>query len=474
MMRDRSFANDSVLSWTPPSSSVAVKALCWLMALIVALAFYGGASSGAHAMAPFTQMVALVVIPLAVWIWTAQGMKVPVVALVLLGLAVLTPLLQLIPLPVGLWTHLPFRDREVEILQASGIPLRPMPLSLTPSKTLSAFFWMLPPAALFLGVAALDMRQRLWVASVVVLALIGSTLLAALQVSSGYARVFQMYDEVHGLLPIGFFSNRNHQAAALSVGLPLMAAITMIWRRSVKGQWTLPQFLFIGLLALFLVGILITTSRAGLALGAAGVVFSIALYLLASRSGGGLKGQPWWLLAIGVLIVLIVQLAIGAVLVRFEDVSSEGRLWIWPTVMRGVAASFPAGTGLGSFTVVYDAYEPVKNLSQSYVNEAHDEYLQLVLETGLVFPILMAGFLAWVSGRLLATRDATDWAQAALTWAAAGGISILMVASLVDYPLRTTTLGCVFAILCALLTEPQAAAKKAGGGTTGRRRSGRS
>lgn len=454
-MRKRSATPPLLLHWTPPSPSPAVRALCWLMALEVILAFVGGASSGARGMTPLIQMVALAIIPLAAWVWTGPGLRLPIGALVLLTLALVTPLVQLLPLPEGVWTHLPSRGRVVEILQASGVPLGSMPLSLTPTKTMDAFLWMLPPAALFLGAAALDLRQRLWLASVIVAVLLGSILLATLQVSSGYARIFQFYDEVHGLLPIGFFANRNHQAAALAVGLPLMAAVTMVWRRTLKGQWTLPQLLFIGLLALFLVGILITTSRAGLALGGAGVAFAIALYLFGSRSDGEPRGQSWWLLAIAVLVVFIVQLAVGAVLVRFESIGTEGRLWIWPTVIHAMRDSFPAGTGLGSFTVIYDAYEPLAVLGPSYVNEAHDEYLQLALETGLIFPVLLIGFLAWAANRLVVTSRSPSWNQAALAWASAGGISILMAASIVDYPLRTTALGCVFAVLCAFLTEPQ-------------------
>lgn len=426
-----------------------------MLALELALSFLWGASSAEGPMSIVLKSLALAIIPLATWIWLTPGARPPAFALGLLALIVLTPLLQLVPLPVEVWTNLPTRTRVVEMLQAAGVPLSAMPLSLTPGKTWAGFLWLLPPAALFLGAAVLDLRQRLWLVWVLVLVLFASVGLATLQMSSGFARVFQMYEDVHGLLPIGFFANRNHQAAALAAGLPLMAATTMVWRRSIKAQWALPQLAFVGLLALFVTGILITTSRAGLGVGAMGIVASLALYLLASRQDGGFRAQPWWVLAIVILVLLVIQIGVGAVLARFATIDDEGRFEFWPTILTMTRDAMPVGTGVGSFTVIYDAYEPIGLLQRSWLNEAHNEYLQQLLETGVVFPVLFFGFLAWVASRLMALRQTRDWNHAALTWASVAAMSILMVASFVDYPLRTTALGCVFAVLCALLTPLQ-------------------
>jgi hypothetical protein len=467
-MRSRPAVPAALMALRPPSSLIAVSALCWLMALLILLSFLWAASSGEGPLSVVLQCLALAIIPLAIWTWLTPGARPPAFALALLALVVLTPLVHLIPLPVEVWTRLPMRARVVEMMQAAGLPLTAMPLSLTPGKTWDGFLWLLPPTALFLGAAALDLRQRLWLTWVLVLVLAASVGLAALQISSGYARIFQMYGDVHGLLPIGFFANRNHQAAALAAALPMMAAATMIWRRSLKVQWTLPQLVFVGLLAMFVTGILITTSRAGLGVGAMGIAASLAIYLLGSRNQGGFKGQPWWLLAIAFLVVVIVQIAVGAVLARFDTIADEGRFVIWPTVMTMARDAWPAGTGIGSFTVIYDAYEPISDLSASWVNEAHNEFLQQLLETGLVFPVLFVGFLGWVGSRLMSLRHSRDWNYAALSWASVAAMSILMVASFVDYPLRTAALGCVFAVLCALLTPLQSLE---GAGRKKRRRS---
>lgn len=456
-MRRRSVQTTAVLSWTPRSPWLAVKTLCWLLAVEIALAFLLGGSAALRPLLwPMVPGLALVIIPLAIWVLMAPGSRPPIGALALLSVVVLIPVLQLIPLPASVWTGLPFRDRVVELLQASGLQPGPMPFSLSPEQTWEAFLWLLSPAAVFLGVAALDLRQRLWLASVVILILIGSLTLATLQATSGYSPLFVVYKDNHERTPVGLFANRNHQAAALAVGLPLIAAVTMIWRRSFKGQWTLPQLTFIGLTALFLVGILITASRAGLAVGAIGLATALALYLIGPRAESKLKGQRWWLLAMAVLVVVIVQLGVGAVMLRFADVQEEGRFWIWGTVIKAIHASLPWGTGLGSFRSIYPAFEPIANLSPSYVNEAHDEYLQLLLEMGLLAPALLVWFLGWVGVRLAAVRRNPDWNQAALAWAAAAGIAMLMIHSLADYPLRTPALSCVFALLCACLVAPQA------------------
>src|SRR5690606_4034235 len=60
------------------------------------------------------------------------------------------PLLQLIPLPPGLWTALPGRSEPALALELAGIAPGWTPLSLVPERTWRSFLALLPPAATFL------------------------------------------------------------------------------------------------------------------------------------------------------------------------------------------------------------------------------------------------------------------------------------------------------------------------------------
>ncbi len=84
------------------------------------------------------------------------------------------------------------------------------------------------------------------------------------------------------------------------------------------------------------------------------------------------------------------------------------------------------------------------------MNEAHNEPLQLAIEGGIPAVLLFALFGWWwlaAVGRILSRgRRSQPIAQAC-----AAATAILMLASLVDYPLRTPLLGSVFAIACILL-----------------------
>src|SRR5690606_20726377 len=73
---------------------------------------------------------------------------------------------------------------------------------------------------------------------------------------------FYLYDTQHFGLPLGFFSNRNHQAALLYTGalMVLMVSKAPIWRGFA------PHYLSFGLVLIFGACIISTESRAGLAL----------------------------------------------------------------------------------------------------------------------------------------------------------------------------------------------------------------
>jgi len=121
-------------------------------------------------------------------------------------------------------------------------------------------------------------------------------------------------------------------------------------------------------------------------------------------------------------------------------------------MLQAARAFMPFGAGFGTFDAVYRRFEPDALLSTIYLNQAHNEPMQLAIEGGVPALVLLALFIIWwlrasvrvVSRTGSASRRALGMAMAATTL-------ILMLSSLVDYPLRTPLLSGLFAIACVEL-----------------------
>ena len=441
--------------WQPGKSHPSLLLLCWLVALEFGLTFaLGGSAAERGPAAGLMLALALVILPLGTTLLMRPNVPVSPGPYLLLFAVLLLPLLQLVPLAPEVWTRLPGRGTVVTTFHTMGIAAPRMPLSLNPAKTWDAFLWLMVPAAIFIGTSALARRLRVWLSSVIVLCMVISLGLGALQMNIGAGQSLQFYAHIHHGLPIGFFANRNHQAIALAICLPLIAANVLTWAQASKGATQFGQFAYIGLTGLFTAGILMTQSRAGLVLGGLALMAGLALYFLGRPAQSSEASRRPWFLAVAFVTILVVQIGIGAVLSRFGGLGEEGRFEFWPLVLQGAVSLQPWGSGLGSFDAIFRSIEPISMLDGFYLNEAHNDYFQLVWEAGLVFPVLFAVFLWWFFTSFSARLREPDRVNARLVLAAAAGVGLLLLHGVVDYPLRTPALASVFAFLCGCMTRP--------------------
>lgn len=126
----------------------------------------------------------------------------------------------------------------------------------------------------------------------------------------------------------------------------------------------------------------------------------------------------------------------------------------------------PVGSGLGTFVSVYALFEkPEDTMVNAYANHAHNDYLELWLETGIPGMALAGCFLAWFFARVVqiwkpSAHRSADIDVLLCRAAALSGLLIL-VHSFVDYPLRTSALMGLFAFICAVLADPPGNQRKA-------------
>jgi O-antigen ligase len=109
----------------------------------------------------------------------------------------------------------------------------------------------------------------------------------------------------------------------------------------------------------------------------------------------------------------------------------------------------PVGSGLGSFAKVYPLFENPDSIDQTWVNHAHNDYLEIAVEWGLPGIALVAIFLLWWLSAIWSMARAPN----ASLYAKAGAIgsAAILLHSLVDFPLRTSAISSLFALCLALL-----------------------
>jgi O-antigen ligase len=266
----------------------------------------------------------------------------------------------------------------------------------------------------------------------------------------------------------GFFVNRNHLASFLAVSIVLASVFALDAIKSLTadperirepmllitiGAATLAILIFLGTTIL-------ARSRAGIGLVMIAVVAALVLARKDPRRSSGRKAFGLAIVGIVAILLPASQFALYRVMERFgEDPLSDGRAEIAPVVWSAVQILLPFGSGLGTFVPVYkEVEEPTRALMGVYVNRAHNDYLESMMELGLPALILMVVFAVWLVRRLIDVwqrQDAGTPIDSMLARAASIVILILLAHSVVDFPLRTATLGCVFAVACALLIQPR-------------------
>jgi hypothetical protein len=426
------------------------------VALTAALLFGGGARQGLGPDA-IAELVALPLLAVALPRAIPFLKRSPSALALVIGVIAL-PCAQLIPLPSFLWTALPGRQSLVDIFAAAEIPLSWRPISVIPGATWRALLSLLPPVAIFLATLSLDRRARRLLALVAVAIGVISAPVAMLQVLGGLDSGLYFYDVTNVGKGVGFFANENHFAAFEYSLVPLAAAVLVNLRiRSVA----LTFAVFGGVVPALLFGLSLSGSRSALILG--GVSLAATLPLLLSSELA--KLGRWRALAIPIgLGLLLLPLALGLGMltilerVATQDVAEDARWMLAANTWNALQLYFPFGAGLGTFPSVYPLHERVADLIPEYVNRAHDDLLETLLEGGLASLSLFVGFVVWLF--LLTRRALVDkfYPEGGLARAGVIAMWLLLLHSLWDYPLRTIALGSVFALCAAWQFTPPAVA----------------
>ncbi|MGR6331254.1 O-antigen ligase family protein [Sphingomonas sp. XXL09] len=375
------------------------------------------------------------------------------VALLLLAATVLT-VLQLIPLPPALWSALPGRDILLQAATLSGQPQPWRPWSIVPDATFNALQSLVVPATTLLLLCSIRPAERAWLPGLLLCVVLISAIFGVLQLT-GAGLGNPLINDTPGVIS-GSFANRNHYALFLALGCLLIPG--WVFANGRRASWRVPTGL--GLLLLFSLMILATGSRAGIGIGILAIVAAVVLAW--QDIGRNLRRtRPWVRPALITGIVTLV-LAFVAISVAADRATSISRIFAvdpgqdmrgkaLPTVLSMISEYFPVGSGLGGFDPIFRMHEPFGLLKLTYFNHAHNDFLEVALDAGLPGLVLMIAALGWW-GWASARAWRRQAAPSLLSRSGSASVLLLILGSIIDYPLRTPMMMAVLMVAAVWLT----------------------
>lgn len=437
-------------------------ALVVLCVFAIAVCFLGGSARG--------DAVQLIVLRPLCCLCAGYGLyrlgahKIDGLAPLYAGLGILGVLMiiQMIPLPYSIWSALPGRELVVNLDTAADQAGLWRSISLSPSRTANSLASLIVPLAALLLFHIYPNRRKKDLLALIILIAVGNSMFSILQLLGPSGGPLYLYEFTNSSEAVGFFANRNHSSVFSGVGLLLIsyfyAQNWTIFRWSIKYT---NIFLAAVYLIIFL-SIIINGSRAGLLCGGLALLVGLILFNLRRFDAGGRRITYLNKIVSVVGSVAIVIFSASLILLFFvsdrlpavtrlieSDTMSNLRADAMPTLFEMIGTYWPVGTGFGTFDKVYFVHEPSELLMPSYFNQAHNDWVQIVIEGGASIAVMVVAGILWyimsVSRLFLSTKNVSHL----FFWF--GILAILAIASLVDYPLRTPIFSAVTVWILAFL-----------------------
>jgi hypothetical protein len=259
--------------------------------------------------------------------------------------------------------------------------------------------------------------------------------------------------EIYWMVPVrassfifGPYVNHNHYAGLMEMLAPFPLVLSMM------EDLTPPKRVLLAFAGVFMAGtIFLSLSRGGM------TAFGFEMVFLA--------GVLWWknasrrsaaIFATACLLILMFLLWLGGkrlverfVSFKTDNASYHTRIQIARDSVAMVKERPLMGWGLGTFTTVYPGYRTF--YADVFINAAHNDYVQVLTETGALGFVAVLGFLALVYARAFRKLrgPGLNLTQAA-TLAALLGVTGILVHSFVDFNLQIPANAAMFYVVAAI------------------------
>jgi hypothetical protein len=387
-----------------------------------------------------------------------------------LGLVLAGILVQMFPLPYGWAVRVsPGLDSFLRQFQLAYRPPVRHALSLEPARTAVVFALALAFSLLLVGAIRMVRRIPLeWLVNQILGLAVGLAVVGVVQrafYDPARPMVYGFWPPRDGGNPFGPFVNRNHFAGWMVMALPLVAlyavgvlrqarrpagrglVVWLRWLVTIDGNRVL---LLGGATAILGVSLVATGSRSGLASFIVAVSAMLVFVLRAITQG---QYRIAAIVYAGLLLGgTIAWAGSDMVLARFADAPGAiGERWeAWQNTLA-IVRDFPvSGVGLGSYGRAMLLYQ-TGDRRLAYV-QAHNDYLQLAAEGGLVIVIpallVLALVVQTIRRRLSSIDDdpMTFWIRRG----AVAGLFGIAAQSLVEFSLQMPGNAVLFVVLLAI------------------------
>ncbi|MFY9607544.1 MAG: polysaccharide biosynthesis/export family protein [Blastocatellia bacterium] len=277
----------------------------------------------------------------------------------------------------------------------------------------------------------------------------------------------------------GPFANHNHFAGYMELLIPL--PIAMILTRSVSREL---RVLYGFAAAIMGLAAVVSLSRGGMISLAAMMMFIVlvsmrlpGVRLSAGQRSGLATGTRKQGLAHGfrstvsqLVVVAALVLVIGAGILWIgadpiiqrvsqglpvqgspQETFSTSRGWIWRDTITMIRANPLLGVGLGAYVTAFNLY--TKSDGSLRVPQAHNDYLQVVADCGIVGGLIALWFIVVVFRTMGRGLKARDPMLSALALASGAGIFGILVHSLFDFNLQIPSNALLFLVLVAVASS---------------------
>ena len=378
-------------------------------------------------------------------------------------------LVQLVPLPLA-WLErvspaaAPLLG-NIDFAYGAGL-LRFHPASIDPPATATALALYVCFASMLLGLTramAVEHARRTVEALTLVGVLLALVGIVQKPLYSGF--VLGVWEPQRGGSPFGPFVNKNHFAGWMLMAIPLVLALLcagleqgmrgvrpgirnrILWLSSPEANRLILLAAAAMLMALALI---LTMSRSGIS------ALAIALMLTGWVAARGFTARTRRTTMLAYLLLLFVTSItwVGAdtIVTRFSAADwSEfnNRRGAWTDALS-VSTAFPlTGTGINTYSTAARFYQ--RHDVNHFFGEAHNDYLQLLAEGGLLVLVPLAALAALLLVEI--RRRAAEDARGTTWWLRRGAVTAMVAIALqetVEFSLQMPGNFALFAVVCAI------------------------
>jgi O-antigen ligase len=288
------------------------------------------------------------------------------------------------------------------------------------------------------------------------------------QVTSTGGEIYGFWTPEQGRNPYGPFVNKHHFAGwmvmVLSLAIGVVSAGIARDGRNVKPDWRHrmlwlssrdASLLVLTMFASLVMGLslVLSLSRSGITAFALALV--VSAWLVARRQSTASLRTAGAAYLVFVVLVAIGWGGVDTVASRFATASWNdvgGRLGAWEDTLR-IIRDFPlAGTGLNTFGEAMLHYQTVVHDPPVHFSQAHNDYLQLASEGGLLvgLPIVAAIFIFVREVRRRFREGVDDVTTYWLRVGATTGLVAIALQEFVDFSLQMPGNVVLFTVLAAI------------------------